>query len=745
MKILRIKVQNYLSFLDEEIKFDRTPTMYLVTGRNDETVDDSDCNGCGKSSFLSSVRFCIWGKIRGEFSKDLNLEDVIHKNQKDEIAGTCLVEIDFELNDIFYRVVRSVAQSGQTLDFYSSVDNLEWICLSLKAGISRRTGKRESGITRTQDRINTVLGMDDSLFSNSAYFEQSNIDVFSRGSLAEKDNVFKTAIGLSKWEDYAALMKDDMSKISSDEKAKLNILEDIGDQQELESALEFANGELRNKIKDRKELEQDLNKTKNEIDKLSKTISKLDVTYTTNRAKYKEYEEKLHSLIPKLRNEENELDDLNHSISQTSKSITSKKVQHLNIKDTGIQLKDKLENINRPKESEDSCREKYDQHKKKIVELSVEIRSLEARVEDIKDAVCPLGLVCKSITEDGKQKLIDNVFSGIEKLNEEKESTHEKVMLAHRKLVEWDEYKTLVQKLNAARSEYKALTVEVKSLIDSRKKDKLRVEKSKNIICELKEEIAKIRETLSDSDKLDEIKRSIQGKNIRLGELENIYSAMLRKRDAESDDENTCKVNIGLMQEKIDKINKIKTDLLSIQDRKRTVKEALFVVGKDIPHILISQAVPEIQHHVRNFVYDLSGGRIDIEFRMVKELKNKTSGSSNEVNAFDPWVCVDGRWLKYEQTSGGERTRVDVAIHLGWVCFKASRSNVKIDTLFLDEVGSALDRAGMERLVELLRNIMDEYYINKVFFATQNQDAKKLFDNKIQITKTSEGSKVVFV
>ena len=67
------------------------------------------------------------------------------------------------------------------------------------------------------------------------------------------------------------------------------------------------------------------------------------------------------------------------------------------------------------------------------------------------------------------------------------------------------------------------------------------------------------------------------------------------------------------------------------------------------------------------------------------------------------------------------------------------------ETLWLDEVGAALDKAGVERFVEIVKEIQDEYGFKKVFNITQNVEMKRLIDKHILVTKTNDGSQVTLL
>jgi len=744
MNVIRLKLQNYLSFKDEEINFQDRNGIYLVIGKNDETVDESDGNGSGKTSFISAIRFAIGGRIRGEFSKDLNNEDIIHKNNNDEIEGKCIVEVDCESGENLYRIVRTVSVSGQVLELFVSKDGNEWTCISLKAGISRRTGKRESGITRTQEKINTVLGFDDTLFTNSAYFEQANIDTFARGSIGEKDDIFKSAIGLSKWDDYTSMMKDDLSSLVTFEKQKLAVLEDLGEIKELVGALENAQMVVTEAMENKNNLKKLILKKEAAVSVLAKRCDKIRLECEKRREQLVDSQTKLVEAKTNLIKQQETKKKLADAIKETKILMQNTSENLERQKEIGIGLNNELQSLAKPKKTREEILSYIDQYKATEIELLTKISVCKSQIKNIRDAICPLGLECESCTEESKIPLIDAETVLLEKYTSNLNSIRVKLDYVENMLHTLSSIEGLTRQLDGVREKYNILKASRSSYNDRFKESR----EWYNDICSDITKTTTIIEQLTQGANEDQLHELVEQKRQYLADKtknEDELNYMVTLLDDYSDTLQSAQLDAREIENKIVKHKTLTKEFNEIQDRKSVTKKAIWVCSKDIPHILISQAIPEIQYHVRDFTYALSDGRIDMEFRMTRDLKTKVAGATQEINAFDPWVCVDGRWLKYPQTSGGERARIDVAIHLGWVCFMATRSTSRIETLFLDEVGSALDKSGIEKLVSLLHKIQVQYSFKKIFFITQNSDAKKLIDNVIQITKTAHGSKAIFI
>jgi len=89
----------------------------------------------------------------------------------------------------------------------------------------------------------------------------------------------------------------------------------------------------------------------------------------------------------------------------------------------------------------------------------------------------------------------------------------------------------------------------------------------------------------------------------------------------------------------------------------------------------------------------------------------------------------DGKEFIYEQLSGGERRRCDVAFLLS--LRDAFAATTQIQFAFLDEIFDVLDREGKERIIEVLKNQKNCTY----FIVTQDENLQQSFKNIITIVK----------
>ena len=91
-----IKIENFLSIGKADYEFDNSGFV-LVSGKNENTVDNAVSNGSGKSSIFDAIIWALTGDtIRGT-------KDVVNMFS---VGGT-LVELNFTVDNISYKIIRS--------------------------------------------------------------------------------------------------------------------------------------------------------------------------------------------------------------------------------------------------------------------------------------------------------------------------------------------------------------------------------------------------------------------------------------------------------------------------------------------------------------------------------------------------------------------------------------------------------------------------------------------------------------
>lgn len=747
MNLLNIKLKNYLSYKSEEKSFDGKDGLYLIIGRNSVDVDETEGNGSGKTALISSIPFALYGRSRGTFDKELVNEDVIYIDNDDVKAKKATVEIIFGHNSAYYKVTRTVnAKGGQAVTLHSSLTypTKTWNDLTLKAGLSKRTEKRESGIFRTEQKIIDILGCDVDLFINSVYFEQSNIDTFATGSLNEKDSVIRNAIGINRWMDYGKEMSIDLSATDKDINRVKALIDDYGNVDDLKDQIVNAKESV-------KGIDSKLSECILEIEEKKENIETLTKRLAVEEEKQKTGQQQRQKIQDNLQKQNNIEDKINVSDTHLSDARSQIKL----IKSQQETKLKSLEEVKLRKQNYDGdVEENTDDDINKstatintintnIGRTNAEMESIEKQIQKVEKAECPLGLDCKELTPESKQQITDNLMKDYKK-----QKFNKRQLKIRRE--NGNTYIEKLQKQLKAKREYVIACKEEKVInemlesVDERIKDCVetieRISEYQKTLIEdyatLDGELVQLKENVKDieNNMVATIKDTLSTAKMKLSSFENAV-----------DELKSNKLDVSNLIKKynatIEKTKDLRVEFNELQTKRNIIKESQAIVRKEIPHLLIGNAIPEIKRHARRFIYKISNGGMDIDFKLERELKSK----DDKANAFDIFINVNGKWLKYAQTSGGQRARADVAIHLAYICFMSNMTKTKFETIFLDEVGAALDKSGVENFVAIIKDLLKEYNFKKIFNITQNIEMKKMIDNRMLITLTDEGSKISVV
>ena len=93
----------------------------------------------------------------------------------------------------------------------------------------------------------------------------------------------------------------------------------------------------------------------------------------------------------------------------------------------------------------------------------------------------------------------------------------------------------------------------------------------------------------------------------------------------------------------------------------------------------------------------------------------------------------------YATYSGGERTRLEVALRLGIARLIAQRSSSGCGLLALDEL-PWLDRSGQAALVEVLRGLTE---FSSIVLVSHDEVLSDSFDHQVVVVRDEEGSRLV--
>ena len=243
----------------------------------------------------------------------------------------------------------------------------------------------------------------------------------------------------------------------------------------------------------------------------------------------------------------------------------------------------------------------------------------------------------------------------------------------------------------------------------------------------LREERQKERERLSD------LKEALEAKPALDEEVGTIEEELATAEDALNEAQQT----LGMLNERLEQAQRDQEALADAKDQledcktdRQLYKHLRTVFGKHgIPSLIIEETLPEIEERVNRILDRLTDGRMHIRLETLKE---KKSGGTKETLDI---IITDEQGVPrpYETFSGGESFRVNFALRVALAQLLADRSGVRVRTLVIDEGFGTQDETGIERLVEAIQAIREDFA--KILVITHLQRLKQAFPVRIEVEK----------
>jgi DNA repair exonuclease SbcCD ATPase subunit len=150
--------------------------------------------------------------------------------------------------------------------------------------------------------------------------------------------------------------------------------------------------------------------------------------------------------------------------------------------------------------------------------------------------------------------------------------------------------------------------------------------------------------------------------------------------------------------------------------------------NQGLKSFILNAVTPYMNQRASHYSQLLTGGEIDIKFNTQSTLK---TGKVREQFAVE--VVNRNGANTYAGNSGGERARTDLAINFVLSDLVAQRSHRSYPQRFFDEPFEGLDEAGVEAVMDLLADMVQE--AGSVFVITHQPGMQSLFNRSIEVVK----------
>jgi len=208
-----LALKNFKVYKNQEFIFDKGSTVIVGP------------NGSGKTTILEAIEFALFRLVTRKEKKVPKIEELINHGSK-----RAKVELEFvaPINRRTYRVVRTIHPGETKADLF----------------LGKEKDPETSGVTRVDQQIVDLIGMDRHAFSALTYVRQGEIDRLSRLTPKERRTDLYGMMGLSIYDKESAKVQKQVRKIDSEIKTLASAREKLEEvkgllpaQKEIDAAL----------------------------------------------------------------------------------------------------------------------------------------------------------------------------------------------------------------------------------------------------------------------------------------------------------------------------------------------------------------------------------------------------------------------------------------------------------------------------------------------------------------------------
>jgi exonuclease SbcC len=153
------------------------------------------------------------------------------------------------------------------------------------------------------------------------------------------------------------------------------------------------------------------------------------------------------------------------------------------------------------------------------------------------------------------------------------------------------------------------------------------------------------------------------------------------------------------------------------------------IFGKNgIQAIIIENAIPELEDEANRILARISDNAMHLTLETQRDTRSGTVAETLDIKISDTLGTRN-----YEMFSGGEAFRINFALRIALSKLLARRAGARLRTLVIDEGFGTQDSQGLERLVEVIKAIQDDFA--KIIVITHLRELKNAFDTHIEVKK----------
>jgi DNA repair protein SbcC/Rad50 len=183
----------------------------------------------------------------------------------------------------------------------------------------------------------------------------------------------------------------------------------------------------------------------------------------------------------------------------------------------------------------------------------------------------------------------------------------------------------------------------------------------------------------------------------------------------------------------IERQEKEKLLLKCKEDESLFTELARYFSKKGIQALIIEETLPEIENEANLLLGKMTDNRMSLALETQRGTKK-----GDMIETLDIRIADELGTRTYDMYSGGETFRIDLALRIAISRLLVRRAGASMPILIIDEGFGTQDNAGLEKLIEAINAIQDDF--EKIFIITHLEELKDRFPVLINVIKTPDGS-----
>jgi DNA repair exonuclease SbcCD ATPase subunit len=695
VNFLKLTGKNFLSIGNVPIEFSFPSGINIITGYN---FDKNDENGVGKTTIVQLFYWTLFGTPLSNLNKNELLNDINNK----QCVGTLEFEVVKNGNKKKYIIERGIKPS---------------YC---KLIVDGEDDKNPSTIPILNKQIENIISSTPLIFKNCIVLSMNNSIPFMAQGKPDRKNFIESMFRLEVlryMEKHSRKAYNELVRTQDLNIESFKLFE--ANQKSYEQKEQQFKNEKKEKIK---KLQVRKKAYKDEIEILNSKLLEVDECGLTGlelelekiESEYDDFLSKTSKINSNLLFNKREQSNLNSIKSSFSHDIAikhSEAEKHLSKED---KAKRKLEGLP----------DQIQKLKTNNVELSVQIDSFNKTFKKLKD----YGDICikceRPFSDDDKgetEKTISSIEESIEQSKKSIETNKAKILKLEDSKAKCESFLKLILKIK----EYGEVQVKLKDV-------EVQIEKLEKELKPFDENVEKFKEKKKKIEtQVLEIKETIHKNNGIIAEIKNLNKFLESLDEDILDTKNEKNTFDTLIVENREKLEKYQKDINLTSEELEVLDVVKFVSSED-----------GLKAYIIKKLLDVLNNRIEYYLNL---MESNAKLSFDEY--FDDSLYSDkGIEKSYDNFSGGEQKRIDLACLFSFLDIRRIQGDVRFNVIFFDEL---LDSAISSKACDLVFSILSERF--NLYNESSNiithrkefkSESKKLINNTIFLEKRNGFTKI---